>query len=102
MTNAEIEAFLTICEYGSISKAAEKLFISQSSLSTKIKTLENPKLLKSEFENCTCIQDFLDAGLLEDELTDNIKKIKYDKKLTAKEKLLYDVIEDMFNIDESQ
>lgn len=41
MTNAEIEAFLTICEYGSISKAAEKLFISQSSLSTKIKTLEN-------------------------------------------------------------
>ena len=40
MTNAEIEAFLTICEYGSISKAAEKLFISQSSLSTKIKTLE--------------------------------------------------------------
>ena len=68
----------------------------------KIKTLENPKLLKSEFENCTCIQDFLDAGLLEDELTDNIKKIKYDKKLTAKEKLLYDVIEDMFNIDESQ
>lgn len=52
----------------------------------KIETLENPKLLKSEFENCVCIQDFLDAGLSEDELTDDIKKIKYDKKLNAKEK----------------
>lgn len=68
----------------------------------KIETLENPKLLKSEFENCTCIQDFLDAGLSEDELTDDIKKINYDKKLTLKEKSLFDVIEDIFNIDESQ
>ena len=40
MTNAEIEAFIAVCEQKSISKAAEKLFISQSSLSTKIKTLE--------------------------------------------------------------
>ena len=40
MTSAEIYAFLTICEEMSISKAAEKLFISQSSLSSKIQTLE--------------------------------------------------------------
>lgn len=40
MTTAEINAFLTICEEMSISKAADKLFISQSSLSSKIKTLE--------------------------------------------------------------
>ncbi len=40
MTSAEIDAFLSVCEYGNISLAAEKLFISQSSLSTKIKTLE--------------------------------------------------------------
>lgn len=41
MTTAEIEAFLAICEYKNISKAADKLFISQPSLSTKVKTLEN-------------------------------------------------------------
>ena len=36
----EILAFLEICRCKSISKAAEKLFISQSSLSTKIRILE--------------------------------------------------------------
>ena len=36
----------------------------------KIETLENPKYMKSEFQNCICIQDFLDAGLSEDELTE--------------------------------
>lgn len=40
MTNAEISAFLAICDGMNISKAAEKLFISQSSLSTRIKALE--------------------------------------------------------------
>ena len=40
MTTEEIEAFLAICEAKSISKAAEKLYISQPSLSTKLKTLE--------------------------------------------------------------
>lgn len=68
----------------------------------KIETLENPKYMKSEFQNCICIQDFLDAGLSEDELTDDIKKIKYDKKLTAKEKALFDTIEDIFDIDDSK
>ena len=40
MTTAEIDAFIAICQEMSISKAAERLYISQSSLSTKIKTLE--------------------------------------------------------------
>lgn len=40
MTNSEINAFVVVCKEKSISKAADKLFISQSSLSTKIKTLE--------------------------------------------------------------
>ena len=40
MTNLEITAFLTVIKEGSISKAADKLFVSQSSLSTRIKTLE--------------------------------------------------------------
>mgnify|MGYP004733133355 CR=1 FL=1 len=40
MTSAQIEAFLAVCEQKSVSRAAEKLFVSQPSLSTKIKTLE--------------------------------------------------------------
>ena len=40
MTSAEIRAFILVCQEMSISKAAERLYISQSSLSTKIKTLE--------------------------------------------------------------
>lgn len=41
MTHSEIEAFLAVCEYKTISKAAEMLFVSQSSLSERIKTLES-------------------------------------------------------------
>ena len=68
----------------------------------KIETFENLKVLKSKFRDCICIQDYLDAGLSEDELTDEIKKIKYDKKLSAKERALFDVIEDIFDIDYSK
>lgn len=68
----------------------------------KIETLENPKILKSEFENCENVQQYLDAGLLENELTEEIRKIKYDKKLTAKEKALFDVIESLFDVDDCQ
>lgn len=68
----------------------------------KIETLENPRILKEEFEKCTHIQDYIDAGLPEDELTEDIKKIKYDKKLTSKEKGLFDSIEYLYDIDESQ
>ena len=68
----------------------------------KIETLENPKLLKAEFKDCTSIQDYLDAGLSEDELTEELKKIKYDKKLTAREKGLFSNIECIYDLDESQ
>lgn len=40
MTNLEIDAFLTVCRKKTISKAAEELYISQSSLSTRLRTLE--------------------------------------------------------------
>lgn len=40
MTNLEIEAFLAICKLKNISKAAAELYISQSSLSARLKTLE--------------------------------------------------------------
>ena len=65
----------------------------------KIETFENLKVLKSKYKDCICVQDYLDAGLSEDELTD---EIKYDKKLSAKERALFDVIEDIFDIDYSQ
>lgn len=40
MTSSEIEAFLMIYESRSISKAAERMYVSQSALSTRLKTLE--------------------------------------------------------------
>ncbi len=41
MTDLEIEVFLAICKHGNISKAAQILFISQSSISERLKALEN-------------------------------------------------------------
>ena len=41
MTELEIDAFLNIVKYGSITKAAEILYISQPALSRRIKSLEN-------------------------------------------------------------
>ena len=41
MTDLQIEAFLAVCRHKNISRAAEALYISQSSLSTRIKSLEN-------------------------------------------------------------
>lgn len=68
----------------------------------KIETYENFKVLKSEFKDCFCIQDYLNAGLPETELTDDIKKIQYDKKLSAKEKILFGEVEYLYDVDESQ
>ena len=41
MTNLEIEAFLAVCRHRRFSEAAKELFISQSSLSIRLKTLED-------------------------------------------------------------
>lgn len=40
MTKLEVEAFLTIIKCGSISVAAEKLFVTQPALSRRIRALE--------------------------------------------------------------
>ena len=52
MNNIEIEAFLAICRNKSISKASEELYISQSTLSSRLKSLEEhlgcPLLLRSK------------------------------------------------------
>lgn len=40
MTQLEIEAFLTVIKYGSITRASESLFVSQPALSRRIKALE--------------------------------------------------------------
>lgn len=40
MTHGEIEAFLAVCEQRNITRAAEVLYIGQSTLSTKLKLLE--------------------------------------------------------------
>ena len=41
MTDLEIEVFLVICKHRSISKAAAEMFLSQSSISERLKALEN-------------------------------------------------------------
>ena len=40
MTHAGIECFLAVCRYKTGSRAAQSLFITQSSLSTRLKALE--------------------------------------------------------------
>ena len=40
LTNLEIECFLAICEHKTLSRAAESLYITQPSLSSRLKTLE--------------------------------------------------------------
>lgn len=68
----------------------------------KIETLENPKIKKAEYENCKTISDFIDAGLDESELPNEVKSIDYDKNLTAKEKKLLDEVDSIFDINESE
>lgn len=67
-----------------------------------IETLEYKKNIKPCFEECKTIQEFLENGLNEDSLTDEIKKIDIGKKLSNTEKKLFDSIEDIYDIDESQ
>lgn len=85
---------------------AEKRFIYKKTYSRGgkaiIETLENPKVLKAEYESCTTIQQYLDAGLSEDELTEELKKIDYNKKLSQKEKQLFECIESIYDIDTSK
>lgn len=68
----------------------------------KVETLEHPKSLKEGFEGYRTIQDLLDAGLEEDELDEEVKKIDYDKVLVKKEKDIVENIDALFDFDESQ
>jgi len=67
-----------------------------------IETLEYKKEIKACFKDCKTIQDYLDNGLSETSLTEEIKKIDYTKKLSTVERRLFELVEDIFDIDESQ
>lgn len=41
MTKTELEAFFTVLQYGSISAAAERLFITQPAMSRRMKAIED-------------------------------------------------------------
>ncbi len=83
MNNIEIEAFLAICRNKSISKASEELFISQSSLSSRLKSLEEhlgcPLLLRSkgsrEVTLTTWGQAFYDLALQYQEITSRMDSL---------------------------
>ncbi|MCD8037400.1 MAG: LysR family transcriptional regulator [Clostridiales bacterium] len=83
MTDSEVEAFLAVCRCGSITKAAEQLFINQSSLSTKIKILESevgcPLIERSKGSRRLSLTDegrrFYDMALKYEELVDNMLSV---------------------------
>lgn len=67
-----------------------------------IETLEYKKATKPCFVACKTIQDYLDNGLFESSLTDDLRKMDRSKKLSAAEKKLFETVEDIFDIDETQ
>lgn len=67
-----------------------------------IETLEYKKETKACFKDCKTIQEYLDNGLSEECLTDEIRGIDNSKKLSAAEKKLFELVEDIFDVDESQ
>ena len=67
MTKAELEAFLAVLQYGSISAAAERLFITQPAMSRRMKSMEE-ELGYSLFER--------GRGQRSVELTENGKRIR--------------------------
>lgn len=83
MTRPEIEAFLSICRHKNISKAAEALYISQSSLSTRLKMLEDhlgcPLLLrgkgKREISLTTQGQAFYDLALQYQQIMEKMESV---------------------------
>lgn len=67
-----------------------------------IETLEYKKEIQSCFIECKTIQDYLDHGLDESGLTDDLQKIDRSKKLSAAEKKLFENVDDIYDIDETQ
>ncbi|MBR6584472.1 MAG: LysR family transcriptional regulator [Firmicutes bacterium] len=83
MNKLEIEAFLSVCRHKNISKAAEELFINQSSLSTRIKALEDrlgcPLLLRGKGKREITLteqgQAFYNLALQYSEITDKMLSV---------------------------
>ena len=47
----QLQSFVAVVDYGSFTKASEKLFISQPTISTHIRMLED------EFQSCLLVRD---------------------------------------------
>lgn len=67
-----------------------------------IETKEYKKEVKASFKECKTVQDYLDNGLEEASLSDEIKKLDRNNKLHAKEKKLFDAVDDIYEFDESE
>lgn len=86
ITHNGIEAFLAICRLKSISRAAEELFLSQSSLSVRIKTLENElgttlflrKKGQREIVLTQTGKEFYDIAMAYEKVMGRIEKIRRD------------------------
>lgn len=67
-----------------------------------IETKEYKREIKECFNGSNTVQDYLNNGLTEDSLPDEIKEIDKNKRLTAKEKKLVELVEDLYDFDESE
>lgn len=67
-----------------------------------IETKEYKKEVKVSFKDCKTVQDYLDNGLEESSLTEDILAIDKNKNLTVKEKKLFDCIDDIYDYNESE
>lgn len=84
ITQNGMEAFLTVCRSKSISRAAEELFLSQSSLSVRIKSLENElgttlflrKKGQREIALTASGKEFYDIALAYEKVMDRIEKMR--------------------------
>ena len=87
MTEAEIRAFLAVCRWGSMSRAAEKLYISQPSLSSRIKTLERETgqelFSRRKGSRETVLtpagEEFYDLALKYEEIVDKMQRLGADE-----------------------
>ena len=93
ITHSGIEAFLAICRWKSITRAAEELFICQSSLSVRLKTLESElgtelflrKKGQREIILTQSGKDFYEIALAYEAVMGRIEKLRRDhqKKLSV-------------------
>lgn len=70
--------------------------------SATIETLEYRKEMKPCFKECKTIQEYFDKGLPEECLTEELRKIDSNKKLSVADKKMLELVEELFDIDESQ